>query len=95
MGRGTFGSRLSYGARYFDTAKVHDYQTVAHNQPQKNKGAELAKKIRKLQAGGLSLRAAARQLGVAPGNACRSVKRYKANFECYPAVESDEDSNVD
>lgn len=81
MDRAGSGSRLSYGHRESHTVRVHDYQSIGHNARQKNRGKEHTEKILVLVRGGLSVYAAAKELGLDYRRAKRSVKRYRSNFE--------------
>lgn len=95
MDRAGSGSRLSYGHRNSDTVKVHDYQPIGHNAPQKNRGKKHAEQIVALMNSGLSAYAAIKTLGMSESNAYRALRRYRKNFPTGPTSYISEDSNVD
>lgn len=95
MDRAGSGSRLSYGHRNSDTIKVHDYQPLGHNAPQKNRGKQYAELILKEMASGITAYAAIKKLGFTQTHGYRALRRYRKNFHTDPTSYISEDSNVD
>lgn len=79
MTRGA-SSRMGYHATIFDTAKPFDYQEPCRNGRQKERNRKQAESILALVNTGMSMRRAAKTLGIGAANASLTLKRYRANF---------------
>lgn len=69
--------RVGYGAKYFDSAKTIEYGTSDRYARQRGDNHTYVEKVLRLMDSGMSMRAAARKMGVDAGNVCNALRRHR------------------